>query len=100
VNRPPDLFIEYLRREPPTEPVTLLTRSALALGRGAFLARGVFREDWSVGWLAAFLFAEFFLIARLTIVGDRWGGGPPLDGKAKRSGSATREVVLGVVGGR
>jgi hypothetical protein len=95
--RAPDLFLEYLKRRPPKDPATLLTRSALALLRCGFLARGVFREHWSVGWLAAFLFAEFFLIARLTIVGDRWGGGPPLDAKARKGGSAPRELVLGVV---
>jgi hypothetical protein len=95
--RAPDLFLEYLKRQPPKDPSTLLTRSALAILRGGFLARGIFTQNWSVGWLAAFLFAEFFLIARLTILGDRWGGGPPLDAKARRGGSATKEVVLGVV---
>jgi len=42
--RAPDLFLEYLKRQPPKDPATLLTRSALALLRGGFLARGVFRN--------------------------------------------------------
>lgn len=97
MSRAPELFVEYLKRDPPRDTATLLTRSALALLRATFLARGVFILHWSVGWLAAFVFAEFFLIARLTILGDRWGGGPPLDAGARRSGSPAREIVLGVL---
>lgn len=57
----------------------LFPRSALALARGGFLLHGVLVRGWPLGWLAAFLFAEFFLVVRLTVLGDRWSGGPSLD---------------------
>jgi hypothetical protein len=75
----PDLFSEYLKRRPERNPAVLLPRSALALARGGFLLHGVLARGWPLGWLAAFLFAEFFLVVRLTVLGDRWAGGPSLD---------------------
>ncbi len=79
--RSPDLFSEYLKRRPERNPAVLLPRSALALARGGFLLHGVLARGWPLGWLAGFLFAEFFLVVRLTVLGDRWAGGPSLDPK-------------------
>jgi hypothetical protein len=83
----PDMFREYLNRNPERGFAALLPRSAVALARGGFLLHGIFVRGWSVGWLAGFLFAEFFLVVRLATLGDRWGGGPSLDegGRARRS---------------
>lgn len=57
----------------------LLPRSALPIARGAFLLRGVLIEEWSAAWLGAFLFAEFFLVLRLSVLGDRFSTGRKID---------------------
>jgi len=85
-----DLFAAYLAREPERDPRILLPRSALPLARGAFLLHGVVAEGWSLAWLAAFLVAEFLLVARLAALGERFAGG----GRAK--GSLAGEVVWAV----
>ncbi|MCB1009146.1 MAG: hypothetical protein KDB94_09655 [Acidobacteria bacterium] len=70
-----DLFDAYLARAPERDPRVLLPRSALPLARGAFLLHGVVAKGWSLAWLAAFLVAEFVLIARLAGLGERFAGG-------------------------
>jgi MFS family permease len=58
------------------------------------LARG-----WSIGWLAGFLFAEFYLMARLGAMGDRWAGGPSLEPRGRRPTLAVElsQTLLAIV---
>lgn len=74
-----DLFDAYLASRPEADPRLLAPRSALPLARGAFLLNGVLAEEWSAAWLAAFLFAEFFLVLRLAVLGDRFSTGRKID---------------------
>lgn len=74
-----DLYAAYLASRPESDPRLLLPRSALPLARGAFLLNGVLAEEWSAAWLAAFLFAEFFLVLRLAVLGDRFSTGRKID---------------------
>jgi hypothetical protein len=74
-----DLFAAYLARQPERDPRVLLPRSVLPVARGAVLMHGVVAQGWSLGWLAAFLFAEFFLVVRLAVLGDRFSTGPQAD---------------------
>jgi hypothetical protein len=50
-------------------------------------------QGWPVAWLVAFLFAEIFLLIRLTALGDRLSGGPSLDPRARRRGSLPRDIA-------
>lgn len=77
-------FEAYLALEPESDPRILLPRSAGPLARGAYLLHGVLVLDWSAGWLAAFFFAEFFLVVRLAVLGDRWSTGRKLDAELHR----------------
>lgn len=77
-------FDAYLALEPESDPRILLPRSAGPIARGAYLLHGVLVLDWSAGWLAAFFFAEFFLIVRLAVLGDRWSTGRKLDADLHR----------------
>jgi hypothetical protein len=77
--KPADLYEAYLASRPESDPRLLLPRSALPLARGAFLLHGVLIEEWSAGWLGAFLFAEFFLVLRLAVLGDRFSTGRKID---------------------
>lgn len=70
-----DLFAAYLARNPERNPWILVPRSALPLVRGTYLLHGIVIEGWSLGWLVAFLIAEFFLVARLAVLGERIAGG-------------------------
>ncbi len=72
-------FEAYLALKPEADPRVLLPRSAGPLARAAYLLHGVLVLDWSAGWLAAFFFAEFFLVVRLAVLGDRWSTGRRLD---------------------
>jgi hypothetical protein len=91
--RPADLFEAYLASRPESDPRLLLPRSALPLARGAFLLHGVLVQQWSVAWLAAFLFAEFFLVVRLATLGDRLSTGPQLDPALHRRTSLGAQLV-------
>jgi hypothetical protein len=91
--RPDRLLSGYLERRPEADPRVLVPRSVLPVARGVLLAEGVVRQGWSVAWLLAFLFAEIFLVVRLTALGDRVSGGPPLDPKARQIGSLPRDVL-------
>ena len=77
-------FEAYLALQPEADPRVLLPRSAGPLARAAYLLHGVLVLDWSAGWLAAFFFAEFFLVVRLAVLGDRWSKGPKLDADLHR----------------
>lgn len=77
-------FDAYLAQKPESDPRILLPRSAGPIARGAFLLHGVLALDWSAGWLAAFFFAEFFLVVRLAVLGDRWSTGRKLDAELHR----------------
>jgi hypothetical protein len=92
-SKPADLYAAYLASRPESDPRLLLPRSALPLARGAVLLRGVLVEQWSVAWLAAFLFAEFFLVVRLAVLGDRWSGGPKLDPEIHRRASVLEQLA-------
>ena len=92
-SRPADLYEAYLASRPEADPRRLLPRSALPLARGAFLLHGVVVEQWSAGWLAGFLLAEFFLIVRLAVLGDRWSGGPKLDPALHRRTSMPAQLA-------
>jgi hypothetical protein len=72
-------FDAYLALRPESDPRILLPRSAGPIARGAYLLHGVLVLEWSAGWLAAFFFAEFFLVVRLAVLGDRWSTGRQLD---------------------
>jgi hypothetical protein len=76
---PPNLYADYLDSGPERDPARLLPRSAVAAARGAFLLYGLLAQGWSLVWFGAFLAAEFLLIVRLDILGDRWSGGPSRD---------------------
>jgi len=93
VGKPADLYEAYLASRPESDPRLLLPRSALPLARGAFLLRGVLVQQWSAAWLAAFLFAEFFLVVRLAVLGDRWSGGPKLDPALHRRTSVLAQLA-------
>jgi hypothetical protein len=80
-------FDAYLSRRPESDPRILLPRSAPLVARGAFLLHGVLVLDWSVAWLTAFFFAEFFLIVRLSVLGDRFSTGRKLDRRLHRTTS-------------
>lgn len=86
------LLSGYLERRPEADPRVLVLRSILPLARAALLAEGVLERGWPVAWLVAFLFAEIFLVIRLTALGDRVSGGPPLDPQARAHGSLARDV--------
>jgi len=92
-----DLFEAYLARRPEADPRVLVPRSAMPLARGGFLLHGVIVQGWSVAWLAAFLFAEFLLVARLAVVGDRLSLGPQLDPGLHRRTSLARQLFWLVV---
>lgn len=80
-------FDAYLALQPESDPRILLPRSAGPLARAAYLLHGVLVLDWSAAWLAAFFFAEFFLVVRLAVLGDRWSTGPKLDAELHRKTS-------------
>ncbi len=82
--KPADLYEAYLASRPESDPRLLLPRSALPLARGAFLLHGVLVEEWSAAWLGAFLFAEFFLVLRLAVLGDRFSTGRKIDPELHR----------------
>jgi hypothetical protein len=92
-----DLFRAYLARNPERDPRILLPRSALPLARGAFLFKGVVVDGWSLGWLIAFLFAEFVLVVRLAVLGDRFSTGPKADPEIHRRTSLTYQLAWLVV---
>lgn len=92
-----DLFEAYLARRPEADPRVLMPRSAMPLARGGFLLHGVIVQGWSVAWLAAFLFAEFFLVARLAVLGDRLSLGPQLDPSLHRRTSLARQILWLVI---
>lgn len=72
-------FDAYLALQPESDPRILLPRSAGPIARGTYLLHGVLVLNWSAAWLTAFFFAEFFLIVRLAVLGDRWSTGRKLD---------------------
>jgi hypothetical protein len=92
-----DLFAAYLARRPERDPRVLLPRSVLPVVRGAFLFHGVVANGWSLGWLAAFLIAEFFLVVRLAVLGDRFSTGPRLDPELHRRTSLPFQLAWLVV---
>lgn len=91
--KPADLYEAYLASRPESDPRLLLPRSALPLARGSFLLHGVLVQQWSAAWLAGFLFAEFFLVVRLAVLGDRWSGGPRLDPELHRRTSVLSQFA-------
>ncbi len=91
--KPADLYEAYLASRPESDPRLLLPRSALPLARGAFLLHGVLVQGWSVAWLVGFFFAEFFLVVRLAVVGDRLAGGPQIDPELHRGRSFGFQLV-------
>lgn len=80
-------FDAYLALRPESDPRVLLPRSAAPIARGAYLLHGVLVLDWSAAWLTAFFFAEFFLVVRLAVLGDRWSTGHKLDAELHRKTS-------------
>ena len=80
-------FDAYLALKPEADPRILLPRSAGPIARGAYLLHGVLVLDWSAAWLTAFFFAEFFLVVRLAVLGDRWSTGHKLDAELHRKTS-------------
>ncbi|QQR75048.1 MAG: hypothetical protein IPJ17_05555 [Holophagales bacterium] len=93
----PTLIQAFLARGPERDPRILLPRSALPLARAAFLFHGVVVRGWSLGWLAGFLFAEFFLVVRLAVLGDRFAGGHSLDPELHRRTSLAFQLAWLVV---
>jgi hypothetical protein len=92
-----DLFDAYLARQPERDPRILLTRSVLPVARGAFLFHGVVLGGWSLAWLVAFLLAEFFLVVRLAVLGDRFSTGPQADPELHRKTSLPFQLAWLVV---
>ena len=92
-----DLFDAYLSRRPERDPRILLTRSVLPVARGAFLFHGVVIGGWSLAWLVAFLLAEFFLVVRLAVIGDRFSTGPQADPELHRKTSLPFQLAWLVV---
>ena len=90
---PADLAVAYLALGPESDPRILLPRSALPLARGAFLLHGVLVQGWSVAWLVGFFFAEFFLVVRLAVIGDRLSGGPQIEPELHRRQSVGFQLV-------
>lgn len=90
---PADLGVAYLALGPESDPRILLPRSALPVARGAFLLHGVLVQGWSVAWLVGFFFAEFFLVVRLAVIGDRLSGGPQIDPEQHRRRSFGLQLV-------
>lgn len=91
--RPSHVIEAYLARGPERHPQALLARSVLPLVRAAFLFHGVVARGWSLGWLAGFLFAEFFLLARLAVLGDRFANGFQLDPELHRRTSLVFQLA-------
>lgn len=85
-------FEAYLALHPESDPRILLPRSAGPIARGAYLLHGVLVLDWSAAWLAAFFFAEFFLVVRLAVLGDRWTTGRKLDPDLHRRTSLAMQL--------
>lgn len=95
--RHPGLVRAYLARGPERDPRLLVPRSALPLLRAAILFHGVVFRSWSLGWLAAFLLAEFFFVARLAILGDRFAAGSQYDPGLHRRTSLASQLAWLVV---
>ena len=95
--RHPGLLQAYLARGPERDPRVLVPRSALPLLRAAILFDGVVFRGWSLGWLAAFLFAEFFFVARLSVLGDRFATSSQYDPELHRRTSLPSQLAWLVV---